>query len=171
MGVPSKQIGWGTQENLLWQIAKQLEYLTNVTYTSKNTILSVEDPYYNNPDIKAKIEVVSGAFSGTFLDGVSEPFLIVDLNKSSGAIIDYSLIVLNDGGSETGTHMVTASSGTAYGTTTANASINTGNNIGLGNTQDGNLVKICVNTGNDLLTSPFEILYTVKLFTLPMYNN
>jgi len=30
MGIPSKQIGWGTQENLLWQISKQLEYLTKV---------------------------------------------------------------------------------------------------------------------------------------------
>jgi len=31
MGVPSRQIGWGTEENLLWEISKQLEYLTNVT--------------------------------------------------------------------------------------------------------------------------------------------
>lgn len=27
MAIPSRQIGWGTQENLLWQIAKQLEGL------------------------------------------------------------------------------------------------------------------------------------------------
>jgi len=32
MAIPSKQIGWGTEENLLWQISKQLETLTNVTY-------------------------------------------------------------------------------------------------------------------------------------------
>ena len=25
MPIPSRQIGWGTTENLLWQIAKQLE--------------------------------------------------------------------------------------------------------------------------------------------------
>jgi len=30
MGIPSKQIGWGAEENLLWQISKQLEYLTGV---------------------------------------------------------------------------------------------------------------------------------------------
>ena len=30
MGIPSRQIGWGTEENLLWQISKQLEYLTKV---------------------------------------------------------------------------------------------------------------------------------------------
>jgi len=37
MAIPSRQIGWGTEENLLWQISKQLEYLTKVTYTASNT--------------------------------------------------------------------------------------------------------------------------------------
>jgi hypothetical protein len=32
MAIPSRQIGWGTEENLLWQISKQLEYLTRVIY-------------------------------------------------------------------------------------------------------------------------------------------
>jgi hypothetical protein len=32
MAIPSRQIGWGTEENLLWQISKQLEYLTRVVY-------------------------------------------------------------------------------------------------------------------------------------------
>ena len=32
MAIPSQQIGWGTEEKLLWQISKQLEYLTRVTY-------------------------------------------------------------------------------------------------------------------------------------------
>ena len=36
MAIPSRQIGWGTEENLLWQISKQLEQLTGVT--SKITI-------------------------------------------------------------------------------------------------------------------------------------
>jgi hypothetical protein len=31
MAIPSKQIGWGTESNLLWQIAKQIQYLTKVT--------------------------------------------------------------------------------------------------------------------------------------------
>jgi hypothetical protein len=34
MAIPSKQIGWGTSDNLLWQISKQLETLTKVTYNS-----------------------------------------------------------------------------------------------------------------------------------------
>jgi len=30
MAIPSKQIGWGPEENLLWEISKQLERLTQV---------------------------------------------------------------------------------------------------------------------------------------------
>jgi hypothetical protein len=35
MAIPSRQIGWSTKSNLLWQISKQLERLTAVT--SKHT--------------------------------------------------------------------------------------------------------------------------------------
>jgi hypothetical protein len=31
MAIPSRGIGWGTEENLLWQISKQIEKLTCVT--------------------------------------------------------------------------------------------------------------------------------------------
>lgn len=37
MAIPSRQIGWGTEENLLWQISKQLEYLIGITYNSGTT--------------------------------------------------------------------------------------------------------------------------------------
>lgn len=37
MAIPSKQIGWGTEENLLWQISKQLENLIKVTYNIGTT--------------------------------------------------------------------------------------------------------------------------------------
>jgi len=37
MAIPSRQIGWGTEENLLWQISKQLEYLSGITYSSGGT--------------------------------------------------------------------------------------------------------------------------------------
>jgi len=30
MAIPSRQIGWSTKSNLLWQISKQLEALTGV---------------------------------------------------------------------------------------------------------------------------------------------
>lgn len=34
MAIPSRQIGWGTEENLLWEISKQLEAITGVAYNS-----------------------------------------------------------------------------------------------------------------------------------------
>jgi hypothetical protein len=34
MAIPSRGIGWSTEDNLLWQISKQLEQLTNVTAQS-----------------------------------------------------------------------------------------------------------------------------------------
>lgn len=30
MAIPSRQIGWSTKSNLLWQISKQLQYLTGI---------------------------------------------------------------------------------------------------------------------------------------------
>ena len=35
--IPSRQIGWSTEDNLLWQISKQLERLTQVTGNSVST--------------------------------------------------------------------------------------------------------------------------------------
>jgi len=31
MAIPSRQIGWSTKANLLWQISKQLQYLKCVS--------------------------------------------------------------------------------------------------------------------------------------------
>jgi hypothetical protein len=42
MRIPSKQIGWGTEENLLWQISKQLEYLSGITYNAGYTPASAQ---------------------------------------------------------------------------------------------------------------------------------
>ena len=52
MAIPSRQIGWGTEENLLWQISKQMETLTNVTYNAggiKSVGLSMP-PAYSVPN-------------------------------------------------------------------------------------------------------------------------
>ena len=40
MAIPSRGIGWGTEDNLLWQISKQLERLTQVTGNSVSTTSS-----------------------------------------------------------------------------------------------------------------------------------
>ena len=37
MAIPSRQIGWGTKSNLLWQISKQLERLICVTANDCST--------------------------------------------------------------------------------------------------------------------------------------
>jgi hypothetical protein len=37
MAIQSKQIGWSTKSNLLWQISKQLENLTRVMYNRGET--------------------------------------------------------------------------------------------------------------------------------------
>ena len=37
MSIPNRQIGWGTTDNLLWQISKQLEQLIQVTYANTTT--------------------------------------------------------------------------------------------------------------------------------------
>lgn len=37
MAIPSRQIGWSTKANLLWQISKQLEALTGIMYNRGNT--------------------------------------------------------------------------------------------------------------------------------------
>jgi hypothetical protein len=51
MAIPSRQIGWGTDSNLLWQISKQLEYLTKVTGTASDVtvINDITDPVPVSP--------------------------------------------------------------------------------------------------------------------------
>lgn len=39
MGTPAKQIGWSQKSNLLWNISKQLERLTQVIASNKATNL------------------------------------------------------------------------------------------------------------------------------------
>jgi len=37
MAIPSRQIGWSTTDNLLWQISNQLEQLIRVTAANTST--------------------------------------------------------------------------------------------------------------------------------------
>ena len=37
MAIPSRQIGWSTKSNLLWQISKQLEQLRGILYKGGTT--------------------------------------------------------------------------------------------------------------------------------------
>jgi hypothetical protein len=44
MAIPSRQIGWSTKSNLLWQISKQLENLTRVMYNRGTTTTTTTVP-------------------------------------------------------------------------------------------------------------------------------
>ena len=51
MAIPSRQIGWGTKSNLLWQISKQLEYLNGVLgkkITTTTTTTTTIAPFINS---------------------------------------------------------------------------------------------------------------------------
>jgi hypothetical protein len=44
MAIPSKQIGWSTESNLLWQISKELEQLIKVTGANILTTTTTTSP-------------------------------------------------------------------------------------------------------------------------------
>lgn len=68
MAIPSRQIGWGTEENLLWQISKQLEYLTRVVYnipnntTSTSTSTTTSTTTINPNNLSLTVDNNSGSF-------------------------------------------------------------------------------------------------------------
>ena len=156
MAIPSKQIGWGTEENLLWQISKQLESLTGVTYNSKKTLLNVA----SGENAGAKIETYSGAWSGTNADS---PFLIIDVSQVQAGIIEYGVSSGGNNGSgtiwfcttSTGIDIIPPAAGTYSG-------IDFNPNY----TRDGNIA----NFFTQICCDPVQLVYTVKLFTLPLYN-
>lgn len=75
MSISSRQIGWGTEENLLWQISKQLERLTQVTVISSGAIsLSAigSTPNANGGTITANVlnlQPASASFGGVITTG------------------------------------------------------------------------------------------------------
>ena len=85
MAIPNKQIGWSNESNLLWQIAKQLEYLAKVTATSSNV---------------------------TVLNDMTDPVSVIEKANSTGAngTTPYKLISL----ATTNANVVKASAGNLY---------------------------------------------------------
>jgi hypothetical protein len=66
MAIPSRQIGWGTQENLLWEISKQLEQLTGVLSKIGQTTSTTTT---NSPTTTTTTTIIP--FSGTIKYGDS----------------------------------------------------------------------------------------------------
>lgn len=85
MAIPSRQIGWGTTDNLLWQISKQLEYLTKVTGTASDV---------------------------TVINDITDPVPVIEKANSTGAngTTPYKLISL----ATTNANVVKASAGNLY---------------------------------------------------------
>jgi hypothetical protein len=167
MAIPSKQIGWGTEENLLWQISKQLESLTGVTNNSKQTLLNVYNP--NSPLNGAKIETFSGAWNG-FTRPPGDPLtpaytiLSIDTSLYTGAILDYSGSTGHNDTS-TGSLVFTFNSGVYQ---------NAGGEVTIGNggvdfDVSGNLISFWY--GGDSIPVEAQVLYTIKLYTVPLYND
>lgn len=78
MAIPSRQIGWGTEELLLWQISKQLEYLTRVVYNigqtppDPNCISFVADTTIGGLSFGMTVEVSADiTYTATWGDGTT----------------------------------------------------------------------------------------------------
>jgi hypothetical protein len=85
MAIPARQIGWGTEENLLWQISKQLENLIGVASSkvvySTTTTTTTAAPGPGNVDIPASTAFdITGDFTIEMfvnmsnLDGFPRPY-------------------------------------------------------------------------------------------------
>lgn len=80
MAIPSRQIGWGTEDNLLWQISKQLEQLTNVTAqactTTTSTSSSTTTTTTTLPVYRVYTALLSQTGEGSNVNGVSNTPLL-----------------------------------------------------------------------------------------------
>lgn len=106
MAIPSRQIGWGTDSNLLWQISKQLEYLTKVTGTASDVtvINDVTDPVpvtgpLTDAELRATAVPISPRPNTTGTNGtsayklISSPGTNANNIKTSGGNL-YSIIAI-----------------------------------------------------------------------------
>lgn len=109
MAIPSRQIGWSTEDNLLWQISKQLEQLTNVTAkgcttTTTTTTLPVYRVYtalltqYGGDVVKEKTQGDSLDLGITYL---------IDVNSENA-----DLTIFGAPNSNVGTYFVCTNAGT-----------------------------------------------------------
>jgi len=92
MAIPSRQIGWGTEDNLLWQISKQLEQLTNVTAQACTTTTSTSSSTTTTTTTLPVYRVYTALLTQT---GGDSPTLVMDLPL----VVDITYqIVGNDSG-------------------------------------------------------------------------
>lgn len=126
------------------------------------------DPFYNNPEIKSKMITQNGVFSGILNEnGVSSPFFELNLDEFNSFIMQYSLFG-NSPGSKTGNCVYTARS--ISDTTFADYGLGLPGNFdyspGLGDRV--NNIQPLVIYGPDSGIA-VEIIYSIKLFRIPMF--
>jgi len=101
MAIPSRQIGWGTEENLLWQISKQLEYLTGVAYAAGSASSStITFPVPGDGDT---VSTTAGA--GTTIINFEGPIandFTLDVTTAPGAQLGNKIYLMITGGNPSG---------------------------------------------------------------------
>ena len=96
MAIPSRQIGWGTEENLLWQISKQLEYLTGVAYSAGSASSTSTFPVPGDGDT---VSTTAGA--GTTIINFEGPIandFTLDVTTGTGAQLGSKIYLMITGG-------------------------------------------------------------------------
>ena len=95
MAIPSRQIGWGTEENLLWEISKQIERLTCVTAGGCGAITTTTTSTVAPTTTTTTTLPVYRVFTALLTQsGEDSPTLVIDLPLVPG--ITYEIID-NDG--------------------------------------------------------------------------
>ena len=95
MAIPSRQIGWGTEENLLWQISKQLEGLTGVlsrvgsTTTISTNILSFPISY-TSLRLRCDGISVNSIYTSETVNNIDELVILCNTNVEIKTLGNYS---------------------------------------------------------------------------------
>ena len=102
MAIPSRQIGWGTEDNLLWQISKQLEQLINVTYNSGSNTSSITT--FPVPGFGDTVSTTAGA--GTTIINFEGPIansFTLDVTTTPSTQLGSKIYLMITGGNPSGT--------------------------------------------------------------------
>jgi hypothetical protein len=97
MAIPSRQIGWSTRANLLWQISKQLEYLTGIMYARGNNNITANSQSLSFPISYASLRtrcdgsnVGSSIYTSETVNNIGELVTLFNNNVESELLGTYS---------------------------------------------------------------------------------
>ena len=128
MAIPSRQIGWGTDSNLLWQISKQLEYLTKVTGTASDVtvINDITDPVpVTGPLTDTQLRASNVGVSPNITRGAG----VTDSNTQRVVVASDQIVPFSPRANTTGTNGTTPYKLTSLASTNANNIKNSGGNL------------------------------------------